>query len=383
MTFSFRSGRSPNATYSHGSASRRSPRRSARLKLGPETLESRTLLSTVSWVGGSGDWSVGANWSNGTGPGAGDDAVIDVPNISVTHASGADKVRSLTFNDAFSLSGGVLTVTGNVQKQDGISFTSSLTLAGGTLASATVAAGTTITVLSGTLDGVTANGDIDLTEQPNSSLNILDGLVLDGTMSVGKADGTTWGIVTFGNGATADQSISGSGTVVFGARGNNALINNDGSGGVLTIGSTIFVHGYSGSIANSSAAGAIVNRGAISAEVSYGAITFGSNQNDASSLGTLINRGTLEATGGGSLRLDGGWSNAGKIRSAADSKAYLNGTFSTAALGTITADGGKVVLDGTLINTGSSLALGFATGSWDVAQGTIKGGTVRVSDARG
>ena len=41
--------------------------------------------------------------------------------------------------------------------------------------------------------------------------------------------------------------------MVFGARGNNALINNDGSGGVLTMGSTIFVHGYSGSIANSSA----------------------------------------------------------------------------------------------------------------------------------
>ena len=117
--------------------------------------------------------------------------------------------------------------------------------------------------------------------------------------------------------------------------------------------------------------------------MSYGAITFGSNQNDASSLGTLINRGTLEATGGGSLRLDGRWSNAGKIPQRADSKAYLNGTFSTAALGTITADGGKVVLDGTLINTGSSLALGFATGSWDVAQGTIKGGTVRVSDGAG
>ena len=88
------------------------------------------MLSTVTWIGGSGDWSAGSNWSNGTGPGASDDAVIDVPGISVTHSSGSDTVKSLTMNDPFTLAGGTLTVTGNVQEQTG----NPLTLAGGTLA---------------------------------------------------------------------------------------------------------------------------------------------------------------------------------------------------------------------------------------------------------
>jgi hypothetical protein len=108
MTLSFRSRRSPSGktTPSHASVSRPPPRRKTRLILGLEALESRTLLSTVSWIGGSGDWSVGSNWSNGTGPSAGDNAVINLPGIAVTHASGSDTVQSLTLNDGFTLSGG-------------------------------------------------------------------------------------------------------------------------------------------------------------------------------------------------------------------------------------------------------------------------------------
>src|SRR5262245_55650251 len=97
-----------------------------------ELLEDRTLLSTVSWVGGSGDWATGSNWSNGVGPGTNDDAVIDVAGITVTHSSGSHTVKSLTASDAVILSGGTLSVTGT------LSDSSALTLTGGTLANATV-----------------------------------------------------------------------------------------------------------------------------------------------------------------------------------------------------------------------------------------------------
>src|SRR5262245_7250009 len=106
----------------------RHKRRWSRLILEP--LEDRVLLSVVRWVGGSGDWNVGTNWSNGTGPGADDDAVIDVAGVSVTHSSDSHIVRSLTINDPFTLSGGTLTVTGNLLAQNGNAFT----LGGGTLA---------------------------------------------------------------------------------------------------------------------------------------------------------------------------------------------------------------------------------------------------------
>src|SRR5438132_718667 len=70
-----------------------------------EALEDRILLSTVNWIGGSGDWSTVANWRDDAMvnrlPGPGDDAVINVAGIAVAHATGSDTVGSLTVNDPF------------------------------------------------------------------------------------------------------------------------------------------------------------------------------------------------------------------------------------------------------------------------------------------
>jgi hypothetical protein len=127
-------------------------------------LEGRALLATITWVGGSGDWDNAANWRDDQMvnrlPGPADDAVIDVPGITVTHSTGIDTVGSLTVNDAFTLSGGTLTISGTLV-QNAILFT----LSGGTLASATLAAGGTLTCATGsrtTLDGVTIDGVLDL-----------------------------------------------------------------------------------------------------------------------------------------------------------------------------------------------------------------------------
>src|SRR6266849_1626555 len=86
-----------------------------------ELLEDRTLLSTVSWIGGSGDWNDTSHWSTGALPGATDDVQINVSGITVTHFSGSGTghtVQSLTtstFMPAFMLYGGTLTVTGSIQ----------------------------------------------------------------------------------------------------------------------------------------------------------------------------------------------------------------------------------------------------------------------------
>jgi len=55
------------------------------------------------------------------------------------------------------------------------------------------------------------------------------------------------------------------------------------------------------------------------------------------------------------------------------------GTFTTAGLGTFNHVGGTVTLDGTLVNTGSTLTLNATTGSWLLNAGTIRGGTVTTS----
>ncbi|HZV32985.1 MAG TPA: hypothetical protein VFB72_00280, partial [Verrucomicrobiae bacterium] len=55
------------------------------------------LPTTVTWVGGTGDWSVSSNWSTGALPGANDDVVIPAgPAITVTHSTGSDTVNSIT-----------------------------------------------------------------------------------------------------------------------------------------------------------------------------------------------------------------------------------------------------------------------------------------------
>src|SRR5206468_12590681 len=50
--------------------------------------------------------------------------------------------------------------------------------------------------------------------------------------------------------------------------------------------------------------------------------------------------------------------------------------FTLASLGTFTRSGGTVNVTGTLNNAGTTLALDATTGSWNLAGGTVSGGTV-------
>ena len=172
--------------------------------------------ATVSWVGGSGDWNVVTNWSTGILPGADDDVVIDSgPNITVTHSSDAHEVKSIRSQPAFVLSGGALTVSSTVL------VSNSFMLSGGSLLHATVITtnGASLVVNSGTLDGVTIIGTLDVGNTVNgASLTVTNGLVLNGTALVGNPTNNWYGRID----VSGSQSLSGNGTVVFGNQTSNS-----------------------------------------------------------------------------------------------------------------------------------------------------------------
>ena len=97
-------------------------------------------------------------------------------------------------------------------------------------------------------DGLTLNTGADLTTVNNANVTIRNGLVLNGVMPVGKADGSTYGQVYFGDRSSgAGGEPGGTGSIVFGSSASNTL-NNDSAGvggpGTLTIGGGVLVHGH-------------------------------------------------------------------------------------------------------------------------------------------
>src|SRR5205823_3554050 len=68
----------------------------------------------------------------------------------------------------------------------------------------------------GTLDGVTANADLDLASNYNANVRILNGLTLNNaTIYVGNVTGTSYGSLYFDN----TETLGGTGTVLLGKSG--------------------------------------------------------------------------------------------------------------------------------------------------------------------
>src|ERR1039457_1481378 len=151
--------------------------------------------ATVAWVGGSGDWNTGTNWSTGSLPATNDNVVIGAgASITVTHSSEMHTVNSVQSQQAFVLSGGSLTVSNTFQANN------TFTLSGGTLARATVVMtnGFSLVASSGTLDGVTVNGNWDVgASVSGATLTVLDGLTINGTLQVGNPTTGWYGRVDF------------------------------------------------------------------------------------------------------------------------------------------------------------------------------------------
>ncbi len=288
----------------------------------------------VRWVGGSGDWGDTRKWSGGATPGQNDDAVIDTSNgaITVTISSGTVQVNTLSCEETLLLKGG--------------------TILGGTVSTDS---GGVLVVKSGTLDGVTVNGVLDVgSSYSQANLTVIDGLVLNGTALVGNSSNSQPGAISF----AGNQVLGGNGTVVFGNASGywaNDLVLASG-GTTLVIGSGITVRGQNGVIGNvgghwagGPANVSLVNQGTVSADVSGGTITVNAQP----------------------------FSNQGLVMSPAGTLS-LAGTVS--GLGTFQSGEGVLALSGVLTNAGQTLTLNGSTNVLTLGGGTILGGAITTTN---
>ena len=216
-----------------------------------------------------------------------------------------------------------------------------------------------------TFDGVILNSD--LTMDNNQFLRIDNGLTLNAVLTLNSGVNLTDLRFTPG-----DQTLGGTGEVVLTGTGlNSRLVAGQNGAMTLTIGADIEVHGK-GSISQSSGS-SVINNGTISADVSGQTLSITTNG--------FTNNGTAEAINGGILNIDSvAWSSAAGTLNVDNSTLELDGSFTTAGIGTFTRTGGTVNLTGTLDNTGDTLTLDATTGSWRLVGGTVLGGTVEFAD---
>ena len=313
-------------------------------------MEDRTMLSTMLWANSSGGvWDVASNWVNQANPAdqhvptSSDDAEIDYSGITVTFSSGAaDSVNNLTSQATLNLSSGTLNVSGTIQAPGG-----QLLLQGATLGGASIAAGTTLVGSSGTLDGVTIDGD--LTVSGDNAVSVQDGLTLNGTAALG--DNSSVGYLNF-NGS---QTLGGTGTVVLGSATYrtyygytyyNGLFDTT-AGDTLTVGPGVAVRGGLGYIGyasyQGSAGGSLINEGTIQADVSGETITI--------NVTGVQNVGSLEVQNGATLSLQTTVDNSGTVSVDGVSFVSGGGTIVGGALATQTgASVSNVTLDGVTVS---------------------------------
>jgi hypothetical protein len=304
--------------------------------------------AVVKWVGSSGDWGDAAHWSGGAVPGANDDVVIDTSNsdITVTVSTGNNQVDSVVCQETLQLNGGTLAPATFLQ------VWKNLMLNGGTIAGGAVVTtnGAALVVNTGTLDGVTINGDLDVGRTVNGgTLTMADGLVLNGTMWLGNPGNGNWGRVDFGG----NQVLGGNGTVVFGAVTDTRFntIRASAGGSTLVIGTGVTMHGQTGNIGYSAYFGGpgdakIINQGTIAADVSGGTIAIFGNEFD--------NQGLLAMKAGGIV--------------APNALTNMN-------LGSLVVDTGVLTLGSTFIQQSGTLDFGL-NGTNDFGQAQINGPAV-------
>ena len=304
----------------------------------------------------------------------------------------------------FNRTGGTVNLTGNINAT-GTALalnptTGSWNLNGGTVTGGSITntggASLILTNNGGVLSGVTipAGASVDGTEISNAYASFVNGLTLNGLLNLGNATNSFYGRAFF----YLTQSLTGTGTIALSSSASNAIYAEGNNGNIpatLTIGSGITIQGAGGALSGYFSIDSIINDGTI-IETGGGPLTLSGGGGTS---GSFTNAGNVSVGTGGTLSLQGvfanqaggtitasnawlllgsgasAWSNAGAIV-ATNSVVNLGGSFSKASLGNFTRNGGTVNLTGDLLNTGATLPLDPTTGSWNLAGGTITGGTL-------
>ena len=288
-----------------------------------------------------------------------------ITNQSTIDATASAHGNALTIDpDATFTNNGVLEATGGgVLVLDGGTFTNTgATITAGS--GSTVNLNGSVDIVGGTLNGagtIVANSGSQLDgsgahpvsvaailQVPNNAAFYIDGTIKNtGTLELLSVGNTTQILV---NSATA--TLQGSGSVTLSDNNNNYIQANTG-GNQLTIAQQI--SGPGGDIGNGDLV--LVNQSTINATASAHSNTL-TIQPD----GTMSNTGLLEATGGGTLALDGG-------------------TFTNTGSGNVTAgSGSNVILEGSVTVTGGTLngAGLFTSNSGTTLNGLTNASTVAV-----
>ncbi len=378
-------------------------------------------MAVITWTSAaSGNWSIASNWSGGQVPGAGDDAVVNLPGAYLISVSGVT-VNSLTLNDA----AGAITTTGSV------TITAGLSIAAGSL---TVAFGTDLTANTLSNQGtIVDNGLLTLTNYDGPSLEKIGGsgaLFLEGglnsagstldlqslgSLMLGIAGTIQGTLLNFNSVVELDASIPTLGTVTL----DKATIGgsprfNIGSGTTTYIDNGLILTG-----ANGTGPGALTFQAAAG---EFGLVQFNGNQtiDNASILGTngtfddpgtltlgnaltftageplhgslmlgssgtIVNLGTVQTEGASGLFIGGkSFSNGGLIQGSPGTTVveinFLSirpDSLNNLANGQIATNGGHIEFQNAVTNAGSISADGggiiFSDGTFDnLANGVIE-----------
>ncbi|HBE66692.1 MAG TPA: hypothetical protein DDW52_00955, partial [Planctomycetaceae bacterium] len=234
-------------------------------------------------------WKERPRTLTGEVPGPDDDVAIQLKDESiVTFSSGEFVINSLVIDSPLQISGGRLSITGELYVGNRLEIT------GGVLADAQIESTDPAFLLlrSARLDGVVMDSDLSVND---TDLFVMNGLTLNGELIVGGPEGQ--GRIWF----DGTQTLGGNGTVILNAEPNEEvtglLIRNDGD--TLTIGENMTVRGRKGYIGVSpngggSTDGILVNEGTIQSEGDAIYLNAGSNRST----------GTLRAVEGARLVLE-------------------------------------------------------------------------------
>jgi hypothetical protein len=368
------------------------------------------------WINPAGGfWDEAANWQDGYLPGPNDIAVLNAGANTITFRTGTVTVLGIQNSSTLALTGGVLTVT------DSVELGANLQMAGGTLRDAVVNAApgakiVTTSVASGTLDGVTINGDVvvGLETTHGTTLNIKHGLTANGTVTIGVS--YTFSQMSFEqSGGPGDQSFLGTANVVFAGSSGSRILNNTAA--TLTLGAGVTIGGGSGQIQTGGGASQTINLGQIALSgsgkqflvydkfINRGVISFSDNAqlvlasseggwtneaggliqgNNASIRLTAPPTGGIANSVGSQIVINGGelwiayyngtdyypWQNDGTIQ-VTNATVNLSGSFTQAGLGNFIRSGGSVRIIGVV---DGDVTLNAATGDWILQASSIYGG---------
>jgi hypothetical protein len=211
-----------------------------------------------------------------------------------------------------------------------------------------------------TINRLVLDAGDSLTISNNADLTLTNSLSVNGTLTLTSSNNYTY--LEFSGGGL----LGGTGQVVMsGFTPQYDIL--DLQNGPVTNGPGITIQG-AGDV-EGDCSSPLVNQGTISADLSNYTLV----------VSCFVNQGRLNALNGGTLQFSGTWSSNSGVISNDASSIDLGGTFTTAGLGSIVdVGGGTITLDGTLINTGSTLTLNATTGSWLLNGGTIRGGVLGV-----